>query len=138
MASNGEFMVEDALNILENLTETNGNLRNEVKKDILTAVSCIKNKFVFVKSEVENANRRITELEARATETHSLLLALLDGVAGHRKEEQETPSGQRGNYNGNHQKAAEPTSGAKTRYADAVERNKPGNGGQEKTDTRRT
>jgi len=74
MASNGEFTVEDALNILENLTETNGNLKNGVKKDILTAVSCIKNEFVFVKSEVESANRRITELEARATETHSLLL----------------------------------------------------------------
>jgi len=138
MASSGEFTVEDALNILENLTEINGNLRNEVKKDIRTAVSSIKNEFLFVKSEVESANRRITELEARATETDSLLLALLDGVGGHRKEEQETPSGQRGNYNGNHRKAAEPTSGAKMRYADAVERNKPGNGGQEKTDTRRT
>jgi len=31
MASNGEFIVEDALNILESLTELNGNLRNEVK-----------------------------------------------------------------------------------------------------------
>ena len=139
MASSGEFTVEDALNILENLTEINGNLRNEVKKDIRTAVSSIKNEFLFVKSEVESANRRITELEARATETDSLLLALLDGVGGHRKEEQETPSGQRGNYNGNHRKAAEPTSGAKMRYADAVERNKPGNVGQEKNkDTRRT
>jgi hypothetical protein len=66
---------------------------------------------------------------------HSLLLALLDGVGGHRKEEQETPSGQRGNYNGNHRKAAEPTSGTKVSYVDAVERNKPGNGGQEKTKT---
>ena len=75
--------VEDALNILESLTELNGNLRNEVKKDILTAVSRIKNEFDYVRSEVESANRRITELEARATETHSLLLALLDGVGGH-------------------------------------------------------
>jgi polyhydroxyalkanoate synthesis regulator phasin len=64
MASNGEFTVEDALNILENLMELNGNLRNEVKKDILTAVSHVKNEFVYVKSEVESANRRITELEA--------------------------------------------------------------------------
>ena len=32
MASNGEFTVVDALNILENLTETNGNLRNEVNR----------------------------------------------------------------------------------------------------------
>jgi polyhydroxyalkanoate synthesis regulator phasin len=77
MASNGEFTVEDALNILGNLTEKNGSLRNEVKKDILTAVSCIRNEFVFVKSEVESANRRITELETRATETHSLLQAFL-------------------------------------------------------------
>jgi hypothetical protein len=30
MASNGESAVEDALNILENLVELNGNLRNEV------------------------------------------------------------------------------------------------------------
>ena len=138
MASNGEFKVEDALNILESLTELNGNLRNKVKKDILTAVSRIKHEFVYVRSEVESANRRITELEARAMETHSLLLALLDGVGGHQKEEQETPSGQRGNYNSNHWRAAEPTSGTKVSYAEAVERNKPGNGGQEKTDTRRT
>ena len=67
MASNGEFKVEDALNILESLTELNGNLRNKVKKDILTAVSRIKHEFVYVRSEVESANRRITELEARAS-----------------------------------------------------------------------
>jgi seryl-tRNA synthetase len=133
MASNGELTVEDALNVLENLTELNGNLRNEVKRDIRTAVSCIKNEFVFVKSEVESANKRITELETRATETHNLLLALLDSVGGHREEEQETPSGQRGNYNGNHRKATEPTNGTKIRYADAVTRNKPGNCGHEKT-----
>jgi len=83
MAPNGEFTVEDALNILESVTELNSNLRNEVKKDILTAVSRIKNEFVYVRSEVESANRRISELGARATETHSLLLALLDGVGGH-------------------------------------------------------
>ena len=80
MASNGEFIVEDALNILESLTELNGNLRNEVKKDILTAVSRIKHEFVYLRSEAESANRRITELEARATQTHSLLPALLDGM----------------------------------------------------------
>jgi polyhydroxyalkanoate synthesis regulator phasin len=83
MASNGELTVEDALNMLENLVELNGNLRNEVKNDIRRVVSCIKSEFVCVKSEVESANRRITELEARTTETHSLLLALLDGVGGH-------------------------------------------------------
>jgi hypothetical protein len=57
MASNGELSVEDALNILENLTELNGNLRKEVRKDIITAVGCIKREFVFVKSEVQSANR---------------------------------------------------------------------------------
>jgi hypothetical protein len=54
-------------------------------------------------------------------------------VGGNREEEQEAPSGQRENYNGNHRKAAEPTNGMKMRYADAVGRYKPGNGGQEKT-----
>jgi hypothetical protein len=68
-------------------------------------------------------------------ETHSLLLALLDGVGGHREEEQETPSGQRGNYNGNHRKAEQPTSRTKILYADAVGRNKAGNRGQGKTRT---
>ena len=71
MASNGEFTVEHALNIMESLTELNCNLRNEVKKDILTAVSRINHEFVYVRSEVKSANRRITELEARATETNS-------------------------------------------------------------------
>ena len=34
MASTGEFTVEDALNILENVTEKSGKLRNDLKKDI--------------------------------------------------------------------------------------------------------
>jgi hypothetical protein len=64
MASNGELTVEDTLNILQNLTKLNDNLRKEVKKYIITAVSCIKSKFVLVKREVGSANKRITELEA--------------------------------------------------------------------------
>jgi hypothetical protein len=57
MASNGELTVEDALNILKNLTELNGNLRKEVKEDIITAVSCIKSESVLVKREAESANK---------------------------------------------------------------------------------
>jgi hypothetical protein len=56
-------------------------------------------------------------------------------VGGHREEEQETPSSQRGNYNGNHREAEEPTSGTTMLYADAVGRNKPQNRGQEKSRT---
>jgi len=71
MASSGEFTVEDALNILESLTELNGNLRNEVKKDILTAASRIKHEFVYLGS----CKQKNYWLEATPTQTHSLLLA---------------------------------------------------------------
>jgi hypothetical protein len=74
------------------VTEKSGKLRNNLKKGILTAVSCIRNKFAILKSEVESTSRRIVDLEARASETHSILQALLDGVGGNRREEQEATS----------------------------------------------
>jgi len=37
MASSGEDVVEDALNVLLNVTEKSGNLRSDLRKDILKA-----------------------------------------------------------------------------------------------------
>jgi len=45
MASAGEDAVKDALNVLVNVTEKSGNLRNDLKEDILKAVSNLRKEF---------------------------------------------------------------------------------------------
>jgi hypothetical protein len=53
MASSGEVVVEDALNVLVSVTEKSGNLRSDLRKDILKAVSNLRSEFAKLKSEVE-------------------------------------------------------------------------------------
>jgi len=45
MASAGEDAVEDTLIVLVSVTEKSGNLRNDLKKDILKAVSSLRKEF---------------------------------------------------------------------------------------------
>jgi hypothetical protein len=136
MTSNDELTAEGALNILENVTEKSGKLGKDLQKDILTAVSRIRNEYVFLKSDVESSNKRITVLEPRAAETHVLLPALLDGVGGNRREEQETSSAPRVNFKDNDWRAADPASGTRTRYSDVAVKRRSGGGGQETTNAR--
>jgi len=131
MASTGDVTVEDALNILENVTEKSGKVRNDLKKDILAAVSFIRNEFESLKSVVESTNRRITELESRAAETHALLQVLMDGVGGNRSEERVTSSGSRVNFKEKEWRAADPAGGMRKRYSDVTADRRPGERGQE-------
>jgi polyhydroxyalkanoate synthesis regulator phasin len=130
MAATGEFTVEDALNMLANVADNSGKVRNDVKDDIRAAVSCIRKEITSLKSEVESTNKRITDLETIAGETHSLLNALMDGVGGNgRKEQEATSSGLSANFKNDDGRADEPAGGKRRRYADVVVNRRPGEGG---------
>jgi uncharacterized NAD-dependent epimerase/dehydratase family protein len=66
----------DALNILVDVTEKSGKLRSDLKQDIRKAVSSHRNVFVSLKSEVENTNRWIVDLEIQAAKMNSMLQVL--------------------------------------------------------------
>ena len=53
MASSGEDAVDDALNVLINVTNKSGKLRNDLRKDILQAVSKLRKEVAKLKCEVE-------------------------------------------------------------------------------------
>jgi len=80
MASGGEVAVEDALNVLISVTEKSGNLRNNLKKDILKAVSSLRKEFANLRNEIEDKNKLIVDLEMKAAETNTVYQALLSGV----------------------------------------------------------
>jgi uncharacterized protein YlxW (UPF0749 family) len=80
MASASEDAVEDALNVLVSVTEKNGNLRPNLRKDILKAVSNLRKEFTKLSSEVEDKKKLIVDLELKAAETNSTLKALQFGV----------------------------------------------------------
>jgi ElaB/YqjD/DUF883 family membrane-anchored ribosome-binding protein len=63
MASAGEDAVEDALNVLVSVTEKSGKLRNDLRKDILKAVSNLRKEFAKLKSEVEDKSKLIIDLQ---------------------------------------------------------------------------
>jgi len=80
MASGSEDAVEDALNVLVSVMEQSGNLRNDLRKGILEAVSNLRTKFAKLKCEVEDKNKLIVNLEMKAAETNNTLRALQLGV----------------------------------------------------------
>ena len=75
-----EDAFEDTLNVLVIMTEKRGNLRNDLKEDILKAVSGLRKEFANSKSEVENKNKLIGNLEMKAAETNTIHKALQSGV----------------------------------------------------------
>ena len=116
---------------MENVTEKSGKVRNDLKKDILAAVSCIKNEFESLKSVVLSTNRRINELESRAAETHALLQAFIDGVGGNCSEVRVTSSGPRVNFKKKEWRTADPAGGTRKRYSDVAADRRTGERGQE-------
>ena len=75
-----EDAFENTLNVLVIMTEKRGNLRNDLKEDILKAVSGLRKEFANSKSEVENKNKLIGNLEMKAAETNTIHKALQSGV----------------------------------------------------------
>jgi uncharacterized protein YlxW (UPF0749 family) len=78
----GEVAVEDALSVLVSVTEKSGNLRNDLKQDILKAVSSLRKEFANLRNEVEDKNKLIVDLEMKAAETNTIHKVLQSGVAG--------------------------------------------------------
>jgi len=76
MASGSEDAVEDALNVLVSVTKKSGNLRNDLRKGILEAVSNFRTEFARLKCEVEDKNKLIANLEMKAAETNSTIRAM--------------------------------------------------------------
>jgi uncharacterized phage infection (PIP) family protein YhgE len=84
MATSGEDAVHDALNVLMNVTEKSGNLRNDLRKDIIDAVSKIREEVAKLKCEVDDKNRLIGELKKKAVEANTVLntLQAAEGSSG--------------------------------------------------------
>jgi archaellum biogenesis protein FlaJ (TadC family) len=82
MASSGEDGIKDALHILVSVTEKSGILRNNLRKDILKAVSNLRKEFGRLKSEAEDKNKLTVDWEMKAAKTNSTLKALQFGVGG--------------------------------------------------------
>ena len=72
--------------------EKRGNLRNDLRKDILEAVSNLRTEFAKLKCEVEDKNKLIVNLEMKAAETNNTLRALQLGVGNNCGEDKEATS----------------------------------------------
>jgi hypothetical protein len=92
MASAGEDAVKDALNVLVSVTEKSGNLRNNLKKDILKAVSSLRKESATLRSQVEDRNKLIVKLEMKEAETNSIHKVLHFGMSGKCRGDQEATS----------------------------------------------
>ena len=117
IAAGSEDAVEEGLNILINVTEKSGNMRNGLRKDMLEAVSNLRKEFAKLKCEVEGKNKLIVSLEMKATETNSKLRPLEFGCAG---DKEATFPGFPVNYKNSDRNV--PPSGVRTRklYSDVV------------------
>ena len=71
MAASSEVAFEEDPNVLINVTEKSGNLSNDLRKDILGAVSNLRKEFAKLECEVEDKNKLIVSLEMKAAETNS-------------------------------------------------------------------
>jgi hypothetical protein len=92
MASEADGAVEDALNVLVSVTEKSGNLRSDLRKDILRAVSNLRKEFAKLKSEVEDKNKLIIGWEQKAAEADNMLNALQGGAGANGRGDKETTS----------------------------------------------
>jgi predicted PP-loop superfamily ATPase len=72
------------MNVLINVTEKSGNLRNDLRKNILEVVSKISEEVAKLKCEVDDKNRLIGELVKKAVEGNIVLntLQAADGSSG--------------------------------------------------------
>jgi hypothetical protein len=92
MASEADDTVEDAVTVLVSVTEKSGNLRSDLRKDILRAVSDLRKEFAKLRSEVENKNKQIIGWEQKAEEANSMLKALQCGASANGRGDKDTTS----------------------------------------------
>jgi hypothetical protein len=82
MALDANDAVKDALIVLVNVTEKSGNLRSDLRKDILRAVSNLMKEFAKLRSEVGDKYKLNVGWEMKLEEMESILIALECGVSG--------------------------------------------------------
>jgi len=76
MAAGSVDAVEGALNVLINVTEKSGYLRNDLRKDIFRAVSSLRKVFSNFLCNVEDKKKLILILEMKASGTNTTLRPL--------------------------------------------------------------
>jgi hypothetical protein len=67
MADDGNQRVEDAFQTLASITEKSGNLRKDLKNDILVSVSTLRKEFSQLKIQLENVNNENKKLTVQVT-----------------------------------------------------------------------
>jgi hypothetical protein len=67
MADEDDQQFESALNLLLNITEVSGNLRKDLRKDIVDSVSILRSIFVNLKNSVGEHIAQITQLESEVS-----------------------------------------------------------------------
>lgn len=118
MAESEGDVVENALECLVSITERSGNLRNDLKKELLKAVSTLRKEFINVKNEVVERNKRNVDLERELLERKEIIKNLqrnLDQVAPSLIGSYETPGSSRQN--------ATPSSVRRKPYSEAARAN---------------
>ena len=105
------------------MTEKSGNLRNDLQKDILEAVSNLGKEFAKLKSEVEDKKKLIVNMEMKAAETNSTLRALQLGMGNNcRGVKEATSLGLQVNYKDSDRNVAPSDSRTRKRYSDVANR----------------
>jgi len=74
MADEVDVQLESALNSLLNITEKSGNLRKDLKQDILDSVSILRSIFANLKNSADERNVQITRLESDVNTMKAKLL----------------------------------------------------------------
>jgi signal transduction histidine kinase len=64
MADEADLQLESALNSLLKITEISGNLRKDLKKDIVDSISILRSIFVNLKNSAEENSVHIARLES--------------------------------------------------------------------------
>ena len=128
MASVREAAVEDALNVLVSATEKSVNLRNDLRQDILKAVSSLRKEFVNLRNEGEDKNKLIVDLELKASATSTIHKALQSGVGSSCSGDQEVTSlGLKMNSKDSAWKVAYSSGSTKRSYSDVLADRRQGN-----------
>ena len=126
MASAGGVAVEDALNVLVGATEKSCNLRNDLKKDILKAVSSLRKEFANLRNQVEDKNKLTVDLETKAAERNTIHKVLQSGVGSSCSGDQEATSfGLEVNFKDSARNVAH--SAGRKRYSDVLADRRQGN-----------
>jgi hypothetical protein len=82
MADSEKSQLESALNTLLNITEKSGNLRRDLRQDIVETVSTLRNIFVNLKNKEEEHTTRILHLEGELNKAKASTSSTVTNLQG--------------------------------------------------------